>query len=93
MQSFFLHPVHKLFSNAPWQEGGDGLYCLYVDDPDNFEIKQSLELIIKKYNNHTHSSTKYTPNEIFYSKDEELFKKVLENIKASFKKTFGEQNF
>ena len=71
----------------------DGLYCLYEDDPHNFEIKQSLELIIKKYNNHIHSSTKYTPNEIFYSKDEELFKKVLENIKSSFKKTFGEQNF
>ena len=71
----------------------DGLYCLYEDDPHNFEIKQSLELIIKKYNNHIHSSTKYTPNEIFYSKDEELIKKVLENIKSSFKKTFGEQNF
>ena len=71
----------------------DGLYCLYNDDPENFDIKQSLEFIIKKYNNHIHSSTKYTPNEIFYSKDEDLFKKVLGNIKDSFKKKFGEQNF
>ena len=71
----------------------DGLYCLYNDNPGNFDIKQNLEFIIKKYNNHIHSSTKYTLNEIFYSKDEELFKKVLGNIKGSFKKKFGEQNF
>ena len=64
----------------------DGLYCRYNDNPENFDIKQSLDFIIKKYNNHIHSSTKFTPNEVFYSKDEELFKKVLENIKDSFKK-------
>ena len=52
-----------------------------------------MEFIIKKYNSHIHSSTRYTPNEIFYSKDEELFKKVLGNIKESFKNKFGEQNF
>ena len=71
----------------------DGLYCRYNDNPGNFDINQSLEFIIKKYNSHIHSSTRYTPNEIFYSKDEELFKKVLGNIKESFKNKFGEQNF
>ena len=40
----------------------DALYCLYSDDPDNFNIKESLEVVIKKYNNHVHSSTKYSPN-------------------------------
>ena len=32
-----------------------------------------------------HSATKYPPNQIFYSEDEKLFEKVLENIKDSFK--------
>ena len=32
-----------------------------------------------------HSATKYPPNQIFYSEDEKLFEKVLENIKESFK--------
>ena len=48
----------------------DALYCLYSDDPNNFNIKESLEVIIKKYNNHVHSSTKYSPNKILYSNDE-----------------------
>lgn len=63
----------------------DALYCLYSDDPDNFNTKESLEVIIKKYNNHVHSSTKYSPNQIFYSNDENLFNKVLTNIKLTFK--------
>ena len=32
-----------------------------------------------------HSSTKYSPNKVFYSDDENLFKNVLYNIKSSFK--------
>ena len=63
----------------------DGLYALYCDNPDNFDIKESLDIVIKKYKNHIHSTTKYSPNEIFYSKDEDLFRKVLDNIKNSFK--------
>ena len=63
---------------------------LYNDNQENFFIKQVLEFIIKKCNNHIDSSTKYTSNEIFYSKDNELFIKVLGNIKDSFKRKFGE---
>ena len=63
----------------------DGLYALYCDNPDNFDIKEILDIVIKKYNNHIHSTTKYSPNEIFYSKDEDLFRKVLDNIKNSIK--------
>ena len=48
-------------------------------------IFRYLNIVLKKYNNHEHSSTKYKPNEIFYSNSEELFKNVLNNIKNSFK--------
>ena len=48
-------------------------------------MKKSLEIVLKKYNNHIHSTTKYTPNQIFYSDNEYLFKKVISNIKMSFK--------
>jgi hypothetical protein len=63
----------------------DTLCCIYNDDPENFDIKEQLEIVIKKYNNHIHSSTKYSPNSIFYSTNENLFKQVLTNIKKSFR--------
>ena len=62
----------------------DYLYSIYSDDNENFDLKQCIDIVIKKYNNHKHRSTKYTPNEIFYSKDEELYSKVLDNIKSIF---------
>ena len=69
----------------------DYLYSMYCEDKDNFNLKESIDIIIKKYNNHIHRSTKYTPNEIFYSKDEELFSKVVKNLKSIFK-SIGYEN-
>ena len=63
----------------------DALYCIYADNQNDFDIKESLEIVIKKYNNHMHSSNKYSPNKVFYSDDENLFKNVLNNIKSCFK--------
>ena len=60
----------------------------------NFDIKDCLDISLKKYNNHRHSATKYKPNEIFYSNSLELFNEVLDNIKKSFKYIGAEyQNF
>ena len=44
-----------------------------------------LNIIIKKYNNHRYNITNICSNQIFYSKDEDIFQKVLENMKNSFK--------
>ena len=72
----------------------DTLCCIHNDDPENFDIKDQLEIVIKKYNNHIHSSTKFSPNSIFYSTNESLFKQVLANIKKSFRDRGNEvQNF
>ena len=58
----------------------DGLYCLYTDNPVSINIKESLDIVIKKYSNYIHSTTKYSPNQIFYSENEEFFAEVLSNI-------------
>ena len=42
------------------------------DEPENFDIKEKLEIVVKKYNNHIHISTKYTPNTIFYLNNKSL---------------------
>ena len=55
----------------------DALYSLFADNPETFNIKENLDIVIKKYNNYIHTTTKLTPNEIFYSKDEELYNQVV----------------
>ena len=70
----------------------DMLYCKYSEEESEFNLKESLDLVVKKYNNHVHSSTKYTPNAVFYSNSKELFSKVLHNIKNNFKRYTKEAN-
>ena len=45
----------------------DLIYSVYMEKNKNFDIKDCLNISLKKYNNHIHSATKYKPNEIFYS--------------------------
>ena len=70
----------------------DMLFCKYAENPKNFKIKESLEIVVNKYNNHVHSSTKYTPNSIFYANSKELFENVLNNVKNSFRRFTRETN-
>ena len=63
----------------------DLLYSLYFEENNKLNLKDCLEIVLKKYNNHLHSATKMTPNKIFYSRSEDLFVTVLNNIKNSFK--------
>ena len=52
----------------------DSLYSFYCDDKDSLDINKGLEIVIKKYNNNVHSTTKFTPNQVFYSLDELIWK-------------------
>ena len=70
----------------------DMLFCKYAEAPKKFDIKDSLEIVVKKYNNHVHSSTKYSPNSIFYSNSKELFENVLNNLKNSFRRFTKDAN-
>ncbi len=56
----------------------DSLYSLYSENKESFDIIQGLDIVIKKYNNHD-------PNQIFYSNNHNLYKKVLTNMKNTFK--------
>ena len=38
----------------------DLLYVRYLDNEKSFNLRESLEIVLKKYNNHIHSSTKYS---------------------------------
>ena len=53
------------------------LYSIYSEDKDNFDLRQSCDIVIKKYNNLIHRTTKYIPNQIFYSNNEELYGKIV----------------
>ena len=70
----------------------DLLYCYYFDKDNKFNLQDSLNFVLKKYNNHKHSSTLMTPNEVFYSKSKEIYIQVLDNIKKKFKNISKELN-
>ena len=61
------------------------LYSLYFDDENDYDLKESLDIVLKMYNNHKHTSTKFTPNELYFTKDYKIFEEAKNNIKNSFK--------
>ena len=48
-------------------------------------IKDIIRIVCQNYNNKRHTTTKFTPNEIFFSDDKAKFKEVINNIKKKFK--------
>jgi len=56
-----------------------GLLFLFLDDQHNFNLKTSFKIVMHNYNNNFHAITKYSPNEVFYSINKELFEKVCKN--------------
>ena len=77
----------RLINGAPYQPHSQGvvervhrtirlsLVAKFIEDTNNLNL-----LCVHHYNNTIHSVTKFTPNEIFYSSDNELFHKVYNNI-------------
>ena len=41
---------------------------MYLDNKDNFNLKLYINVVIKKYNNHKHKSTKFTHNKFIIQK-------------------------
>ena len=48
-------------------------------------IKDIIRIVCQNYNNKRHTTTKFTPNEIFFSDDKVKIKEVINNIKKKFK--------
>ena len=70
-QSRTVERIHK--------EIRKGLLYILLEDTKNFNIKKALKKVMNNYNNTVHVVTKYTPNEIFYTSNEELLKNVYNN--------------
>ena len=58
----------------------DILYNIYDDNKNTLDLKECLDYAVKLYNNHRHSSTLFSPNELFYSKDKNVFETVFLKI-------------
>ena len=57
----------------------------YSKHPENFNLKASLLEAVEIHNNNIHTTTQYRPIELFENTDEEIYEKVIENIKKSWK--------
>ena len=55
------------------------LIVKFIGNTRNFNIEEELKLVCINYNKKVHKVTKYSPLEIFFSTDSELYKKVYNN--------------
>lgn len=62
-----------------------GKLLKYMRQYETMKYIDALPKLIENYNNTKHKTTKFTPNEVHFSKDESLFEQVHENIKAASK--------
>ena len=58
----------------------------FLDNNKDYNLDIILPKVVNRYNNTIHTITKYSPNEFFYSSNEELHKKVYMNILDYYKK-------
>ena len=54
----------------------NGLICKYLENPNNFNLKLSLQNVVNILNNNIHYTTKYKPFDIFTSEDTNSFESV-----------------
>jgi hypothetical protein len=62
------------------------LLALYLENISEFNLETAIVKAMNIYNKAIHKVTKYSPNEVFYSHDENLFQKVHDNILEFFNK-------
>ena len=63
--------VHRTIRNS--------LIVKFIENIKSFNIEESLKLAVNNYNKIKHNITKYTPNELFFSSNNEIFKSVYNN--------------
>ena len=57
----------------------------YSKHPENFNLEASLLEAVEIHNNNIHTTILYRPIELFENTDEEIYEKVIENIKKRWK--------
>ena len=53
----------------------------YAQNPDNFNLKNVILNAVQNHNNNIHTVTQYRPVELFNNTDEDVYNKVIDNIK------------
>ena len=61
------------------------LICKKLEEGNKFNLQRSLYTVLFNYNNSIHSTTGFTPIEVFYSTSEEVYSTVYNNTMNSFK--------
>ena len=62
------------------------LLSYYLENINIFDLNSSLKKVMNIYNKTKHNITKYSPNEVFYSINESLWKKIYNNIMDYYNK-------
>lgn len=63
----------------------NSLLSLYLENINSFDIENALFKTMNVYNKSIHRITKFSPIEVFYSTNEDLFKLIKNNIIDNFK--------
>ena len=62
---------HRTIKNA--------LICQYLEKKDEFDLQESVNVVVNRYNNIIHSTTKKKPRDVFFSNDIKLWEEVFKN--------------
>ena len=64
----------------------NSLLSIFLENIHEFNIETALRKVMNIYNKTNHRITKFSPNEIFFSTNKELFLKVKNNIIENYNK-------
>ena len=64
----------------------NSLLSMFLENINKFNLENSLVRAVNIYNKTIHRITKHTPNEIFYSSNEDFFKLIINNILDNYNK-------
>ena len=62
----------------------NSLLSLYLENINSFDIENALFKTMNIYNKSIHRITKFSPNEVFYSTNEDFFKIIKNNVIDKF---------
>jgi hypothetical protein len=77
--------LHQKFKKA--------IFSFYNENKDNFNLKETIITICDNYNSRKHSATQYTPKQIFFSHNKDLFIKVKNNLEKKYTNNFNNLPF
>ena len=64
----------------------NALLSLFLENINSFNLETSLIKVMNVYNKSIHKTAKHSPYEVFYSKNETLYKEIHDKILANYKK-------